>query len=572
MSIRSAGRVALRVTLSWTLLAAGLVSGVGLVSGDPVGPTGDLPQPSQAVSGLQSIPLPQLDQAEPAVRLALHKARAELDARTANGQTPLRELAQVYGETGKLYHAHLLLEPAAACYRNAAVLAPRDYRWPYYLGYLQGRTGDLEEASASYRRTLELQPKLKVARLRLGQTYLELGKLEQAEPLLYAAAGDSELRAAALFELGQLDYARQQFDTAVAWLLQALQVDPTASRIHYTLALAYRGLGDLEQARRHLALHGAQEPGFPDPLIDELAKLSSGQRMLFHYGMSAAQRQEFAAAARAFREGLEVDRDNIDARVSLARFVYLSGDRDGAEEELAVVLRQVPRQTLANFLYGLLRLESGDREQAIVRFRGVLEAEPDYFGAHFFLAEILVREGDYAGAAKHYAQALVQQPDNTDALLRNLLALIEAGAAQADLRQRLEAAHAAYPEAAEFTYFLAALLAASPDEEVRDGQRALVLAGGLFEQHPSAEHAELLAMAYAETGDFEQAVRLQNQALEMAFGANQLMLLPRLMDNAEHFQHGKPCRTPWMRHGLLASLGPADPAKAFRDYPPEKAF
>lgn len=573
MPVRLSGRGVPRLRFHWALLAVALFFFAGWVAADQLPSAGEQARrPSEPVAGLEPVPLPPLEQAEPGVRLALENARAELDARTAKGDTLPRELAQVYGETGKLYHAHVMLEPAGACYRNAAVLAPEDYRWPYYLGYLQGQTGALQEAVVSYRRTLELRPRFTVARLRLGQAYLELGQLERAGPPLYAAAADSGLRAAALFELGQLDYAKQNFETAVAWLLQALETDPTASRVHYTLALAYRGLGDLEQARSHMVLHGTLEPGFADPLVDELAKLSSGQRMLFQYGMSAAQRQEFGAAARAFREGLEIDPENIDARVSLARFLYLSGDRNRAEEEISRVLSRTPRQPLANFLYGLLRLESGDNERAVARFRAVLELEPDHSGAHFFLAEMLVREGDYAGASRHYAAALVQQPDNPDARLRNLLALIEAGIRQGELRQRLEAAHAAYPEAAELSYFLAALLSASPDEEVRDGKRALALAEGLFEQHPSPEHAELLAMAYAEVGDFGQAVRLQNEAVEMAFGANQLLLLPRLVANAELFQGGKPCRTPWIQEGLLANLGAADPAKAFRDYPTDDAF
>ena len=569
---RLAGGLVRKAALASILLAPGLVLVPVSVAGDPLRTADELAGPSEPAPALQPIPLPELEQAEPAVRLALEKARSELDARTAAGDTPSAELAQVYGETGKLYHAHLMLDPARACYRNAAALAPADPRWPYYLGYLQGQTGELREAAANYRRALELQPQLKVARLRLGQTYLELGELDQAQPFLHTAATDSQLRAAAFFALGQLDYARQQFETAVAWLLQALQVDPTASRIHYTLALAYRGLGDLEQARHHMALHGAKEPAFADRLIDELGRLSSGQRMLFQYGMNAAQRQEFAAAARAFQEGLEIDPDNLDARISLARFLYLSGDRDEAAQELSQVLERAPRQPLANFLWGLLRLESGDQQQAVARFRSVLEVEPRHSGAHFFIAEMLVREGDYAEAARHYALALKEQPENTDALLRNLLALIESGTSYGELGRRLYAAHAADPEAAEISYFLAALLAASPDDEVRDGERALVLARGLFEQYPSAEHAELLAMAYAETGDFDQAVQLQGQAVAIAFAANQLLLLPRLLANAELFQAGRPCRSPWIQQGLLANLGPADPAQAFRDYPTDNAF
>jgi TPR repeat protein len=61
---------------------------------------------------------------------------------------------------------------------------------------------------------------------------------------------------------------------------------------------------------------------------------------------------------------------------------------------------------------------------------------------------------------------------------------------------------------------LAWLLATCPDASIRDGQRALSIATRVFQQSPSAANLDTLAAAYAETGDFSNAVRAQEQAIE----------------------------------------------------------
>ena len=60
---------------------------------------------------------------------------------------------------------------------------------------------------------------------------------------------------------------------------------------------------------------------------------------------------------------------------------------------------------------------------------------------------------------------------------------------------------------------LAWLLATCSDARLRDGPRALVHAQLAVDAQPSAGHLDTLAAAYAETGQFAQAVSTQRQAL-----------------------------------------------------------
>jgi hypothetical protein len=75
---------------------------------------------------------------------------------------------------------------------------------------------------------------------------------------------------------------------------------------------------------------------------------------------------------------------------------------------------------------------------------------------------------------------------------------------------------ATLPDDPTSTHLLARLLAAAPTPEVRDGQRAVELAEAAFAMAPSAGTAATVAMAYAETGRFDEAVRWQERAMDGA--------------------------------------------------------
>lgn len=565
----SARRVLAALTLAISI-------GTALADDDPLA----IPVRVQTGAGpvtLEHIPAPDLSRAEEVVRQHLGEARANLAQTLAKAEAPPGvpdlDLAAAYGQTGGYYLAHKLWVAAEACYANAERLDPRNPRWPYYLGYRYQQDAQPELAATAYGRALGLDPDLGPAQLRLGLTYLDLNRLDDAIPLLTAAAEIPGLRGAALYGLGRAAQANRDPTAAISLFDKALAADPDASQIHYSLAMAYRTLGQVDQARAQLAQRGDGEPRIRDPMVDDLAQLLSGARTFHYRGIEALRDGHYDVAVAAFRDALEVEPDNVNARVTLARALYLAGDRQGAADQLMDALRRDPKHGLGLFLMGALLEEQGDMTGARDRYRQVLETDPQHAGANHALGNILMRESDYQAAAEHYAAARAAVPQDAPAALMQALALVRLGPARhAEARQVLEAAIGDQPDDGPLGMALARILAASPQGDVRDGSRALSLAQDLFDRANTLENAETLAMAQAEDGDFAGAAALQNNALMATAAAGRFGDLARLQANLALYQAGKPCRTPWGDQDPVFYPSPLPARGPMQEYPTRSAY
>jgi hypothetical protein len=110
--------------------------------------------------------------------------------------------------------------------------------------------------------------------------------------------------------------------------------------------------------------------------------------------------------------------------------------------------------------------------------------------------------------------------------------------------QLLDEGWRATPESVELLHDLARLLATADDPEVRNGERALDLAKRTLRAGTTPSRLETLAMASAEEGLFEEAVRLQRQVIRMMTWDGNLDTLPRLEANLARYLAGQTCCAP----------------------------
>lgn len=528
--------------------------------------------PAQWRDRLQVVESADISGAEPAARQALEDARRGTAASLEDPGVDEIKLAREYGTLAGLYQVYGIPALAEACYANAQALEPDGFRWVYYAAHLALGDGRIRQALARFERAAELDPNYAPLRLHLGRAWYELNEMDRARAALEDAAQTPGLRAAALYYLGQIDLLQRDYVRAIDRLHGALELAPQASGVHYPLARAYRAAGDVEKARHHLALRGDQRPDAQDPLLQELDALNKGARPFFASAMQAIEQRDYAAAVSAFREGLERDPQNLNARVSLARSLYLAGRGDEAEQTLRQVVAEDPAQVLAGFLLGVLQESAGDTVAAESAYRQVLKADAEHAGAHFFLANRLMREKRYSQAAAHYQASLDSGQQNPFASLYLVVAQHRSGQPEAVSVRALEGQLERYPDRHMLKYALARMLASSSDPQLRDPGRALRLAEELMAVFPIPPHLEVLALAQAANGNFEQAAALQGQVLSAALWTGQGSDPGRLQATLDGFEARRLPDRPWPEDDQLLSPMPIDAQSVFREYPSAVPF
>src|SRR5262249_21099881 len=132
---------------------------------------------------------------------------------------------------------------------------------------------------------------------------------------------------------------------------------------------------------------------------------------------------------------------------------------------------------------------------AVPLFERALQLRPDYADAHYTFGLALMTLGEKAGALEHLDFANALRPDWPDAMVAQ-----------------------------------AWILATDPEASIRDGARAVQLAGRACQltRFANARYVDPLAAAYAEAGQFGQATAAAEQALALAQAARQTAAADRI--------------------------------------------
>jgi tetratricopeptide (TPR) repeat protein len=472
------------------------------------------------------------------------QARQEALQAALAKQASDQDLAQEYGETGKLLMAATDLERAEPCLLNAQTLAPADPRWPYYLGHVYRVRGPLQKAIESFEQVLRLRPDDFAALVWLGEMHLSEGRADAAAPLFAKALARDSGSAAALFGAGRAALAARNYPVAARYLEQTLAREPRATAAHYPLAMAYRSLGDLAKAEAHLALQGKDDPRPPDPLMGEIDTLIQSPEAYNVRGGQALDAGQWARAAEHFRKGLELDPADVSLRHRLGTALAQMGDTAGAAAQFEEVIRRDPKHARAHFSLGILLNDHRQYDEAIARFSSALQYEPGYVQARVQLAGALARAGRPGEAVAEYARALEADPSQSEALYGRGMAFVRLRRYR-EARDSFADGAARFPGHPLFKLALARLLAAAPDPQLRDGRRAMAIVDELMKGPQTIELAETAAMGLAEVGRFDQAVEAQRSVIDAARSNKLEPVVRRASENLALYEKREPSRRPF---------------------------
>jgi tetratricopeptide (TPR) repeat protein len=365
------------------------------------------------ISPIEAVPEPSLAGMEEAVRGQLAEARADLEASLVRAGGDASGQAETFGDLGRLYLAYDLVEPAAACLRNAWQLAPGDFRWPYLLAGLYQNERRLEEASAAFAAALELEPDDLPALIRQGNVQLGLGLPVAARRNFERAARVDPGSAAALAGLGRAAAALGENQAAIKHFEAALVAQPTATALRHPLGLAYRELGRMDEAREQLAARGTGTAAFRDPLVEGLLQLATGAGVHLMLANRALRQGSVEAAIERYQKALEADPGSATAHQALGGALSRRGDLEGAVRHYSAALAIQPDNPPLHYNLGTVLVEQGADEQAVRHFRAAIAQSPDFHNARFNLAATLARMGRLEEALAEYRLLGEQAPTDT---------------------------------------------------------------------------------------------------------------------------------------------------------------
>ena len=507
---------------------------------------GSLDPPTATISrsSLRDTPQPLMAGGEASLQERIRASYSSLTAAQKSQVTDV-ELGRAYGQVGKLLMAAELYDQAEPYLLNAAALEPSEVAWPYFLAHTYRLKFQPDKAIARFEDVLRLKADHVPSLVWLGTMHVDGGRAEAAEPLLTKAVSLEPRSAAALFALGKAALAVGDSARAVTQLEAALAADPGADAVHYALAMAYRARGDEQRAAAHVKLWKDERLYPNDPLMAEITDLLKTAVVYEIRGTQAMDDRKWTEAISLFREGLKVAPRDATLHQNLGTALYLAGDPRAAEAEFEEAARLLPGYAKALFSLGVLMEERGRDQEALDRFSKAVASDPTMVNARASLADALRRSGKLEASIAEYTEIVKVDPSASQARFGRAMALVRLRRF-AEARAVLEEAVRVHPEQPGLVHALARILAAAPDDAVRDGPRALTIVQSLEKAAaPSVALVETAAMALAENGRFAEAVARQRQAIAMANDARRTDLATRLAENLRRYESRMASRTPW---------------------------
>jgi len=438
------------------------------------------------------------------LREGIEAARNSLQERArSDGET----LGERLGHLGMLYQTYDLALASQSAYRCAEALDPSAFEWAYLQGVVLEMSGQGREATTAFERALTIEPTDVPTLVRAADGLLDQQELDSARAYYRRALDEDSRSVVALWGLGRVELREGRTESAVDYLTRGLAIEPQATRLHATLAEAYRRNGDLQRAQEQVSLQGMVDPTLADPRLEAVTRLRRGVGSHMARGFQAASSGRWEEAVDAYRAAVEASPESPEAR--------------------------------RGFADALSRL--GRTTESVEQYRVALELEPQSGIAHYNVASVLPGEASIeALALLERAVALAPEvPEFEIARLGRLVTLGRLDDAESGYRQILTSDPSSIAAASGL-----AQLATERGE--LDG--ALEIYNALLERDlPERVQAELYfsrgrLWSVARSGDlgqsdFEQAVRLVPLYLEARFAlANTYGILGRFSDAASAYR------------------------------------
>ena len=370
------------------------------------------------------VPVIPVDGLDADVKNAILKARDQAVAQPKS--------AQASGNLGMVLEAHTLYQPAVPAYQRAVRLDPKDFAWRYYLALCLEKTGQLDEALASVSEGLRIRPDYAPAVLKRAELLLKLGRFPESAATLEPFLAKNPGSPMALYFLGRVKFAQQDFPAADDLYRRATQVSPIYGSAWFGLGETSKRLGRNAESEKDYQLADTNKDRYPpgrDELYVQMMKLATGIENRLMDAKKLLNKREFDRSAQIYKEVLKQYPDNLDCLVNLLYISQYPNQATPAEvEDLYQRARAASPQLAEVYMYhGTALAAQGKYDAAVAELNKAIQIKPNNAETHAWLADVRERQHRLPDAIEQYRIAIAQQPDFRLARLELAKNLLYAG-------------------------------------------------------------------------------------------------------------------------------------------------
>jgi len=329
--------------------------------------------------------------------------------------------------------------------------------------------------------------------------------------------------------LGSLLAKEHKYDEAMGYYRTALRYSPGFPEAHFFLGNALDEQGKLDEAvaeyQKSLWFRPTQE-----------------QTHIF-MGIALAKQKKYDEAMAHYNAALKLNPDSAVAQNNLARLLHTLGKLDAAVEHYHAALEIDPKLALAHNNLGILLIQKGKLKEGAVQLREAMRLDPTNSETRLNLAFALNQQQQWPEAADLFSKIVRGDLPDPKAHYEFAVALAHLKRAREAMSQYASALlmQPDFPDALDG---LAWILSADANPDFRNGPEAVKMSERACELTGRNDPAKLktLAAAYAETGQFEAAIKTVQTAKDLAAKASRQQLAAECSLMLEHFQRSEPWR------------------------------
>jgi len=224
----------------------------------------------------------------------------------------------------------------------------------------------------------------------------------------------------------------------------------------------------------------------------------------------------------------------------MAQTLILMEDEMGAIDNFTKVTELEP--DFVHAYLGLARIyeKRGNYDKTIEFGLKILEIQPDDIMTLYYLSKSYIEKGMYDKAQEYATQEMKDNSEYHKVITQLADKLLEKKQIERAVKYYLEAVEL-NPDSAYLNGVLGWIQAASPDESVRNPQRAVKFAEKACQitEYKNASELDTLAVAYAAVGKFDKATSTSEDAVEIAHANGESELAKRIEDRVELYKMDK---------------------------------